>query len=527
MKKIFTILLGIIIIFLTSMPVFANSAVRWWSSGISGGVYLVGDNPIDVLQEDLIFDLGYSNNSVSAEYTLYNSSDSDIEAELVFPIGIVNGEYEKSYRYYYPEVFLNDTKLDTTTRLVTLGEKTLLDAILSLKDEYVASDYDNMKFYKCTIDLNDYDPNKTYRIDVTKGADIGGLSQSNVTYISSTYQSSPIVDITYNLEAVPYTLEEVTQYEFIKERNKLKGLKGLYDCYSEVDLYNLFVTDKLSYNRIYAAVDYKIAIPAKSSVKNKVSTNIYPGINENYSPKTLPFEYYLSPASTFNSFKNLNIKINTNNIYLVSNNLGISKVNNQNYTYEKTYNELPDFNIELETCSVYEPEKIVDNSGMVYITIICIVLSIILLPFLIAMVIISSARKTLKNDIFILLDAVLMLVTLILMLINFAKYIIIPILFSLAGVIRLVVALIIKRKNYNKAGMIIELVCAGLEIALGVLSIFNYLSIPFWGLLVIYLFDFAYIIFVRKFYKIEKNSTDETVIDEEVIENKEKVDNEE
>ena len=82
MKKFFTFILGIIVtVFFTILPASANSAIRKWTPSGAHGVYLVGDNPIDVKSENLTFDLG-SKNYVTAEYTLYNSSSENIEAEL-------------------------------------------------------------------------------------------------------------------------------------------------------------------------------------------------------------------------------------------------------------------------------------------------------------------------------------------------------------------------------------------------------------------------------------------------------------
>ena len=52
MKKFFTFILGIIVtVFFTILPASANSAIRKWTPSGAQGVYLVGDNPIDVKSE--------------------------------------------------------------------------------------------------------------------------------------------------------------------------------------------------------------------------------------------------------------------------------------------------------------------------------------------------------------------------------------------------------------------------------------------------------------------------------------------
>ena len=119
MKKFFTVLLGIIVTaFLTIIPVSANSAVKGWSSYETQGIFIMGDNPIEVSSEHLTFDFSKNDSFVTAEYNLYNSSDYDVECELVFPVGKINrynifDEYEGVY-YYYPEVFFKHGVRDST-----------------------------------------------------------------------------------------------------------------------------------------------------------------------------------------------------------------------------------------------------------------------------------------------------------------------------------------------------------------------------------------------------------------------------
>ena len=120
MKKLSIFILGIIVTFMffTIIPVSANSAVRKWSAPGVHGLYLVSDNPIDVKSENLTFDLGPSS-YVTAEYTFYNSSDSNIEAELLFPIGKLMKENESSYYTYEPTVLVNGTNLDVQIRALS------------------------------------------------------------------------------------------------------------------------------------------------------------------------------------------------------------------------------------------------------------------------------------------------------------------------------------------------------------------------------------------------------------------------
>ena len=102
MKRIGAIMILIVLLVAFTLPAYANSAPTDWAGIDSvGAVVLDKDCPIEVTKEVLTFDiaelpesyydsaedfLAYSAN-LTAEYTFYNPTDSEITATLVFPLG--------------------------------------------------------------------------------------------------------------------------------------------------------------------------------------------------------------------------------------------------------------------------------------------------------------------------------------------------------------------------------------------------------------------------------------------------------
>lgn len=110
MKRIFALLIALLLVMALSVPAEANSGPsRWSGTDASGAVVTGGDCPIVVEHEDLVFDvpefplehypsaLSYENypGQVNAEYTFLNPTDQQVEVTLVFPFGM-----EPDYAYY-------------------------------------------------------------------------------------------------------------------------------------------------------------------------------------------------------------------------------------------------------------------------------------------------------------------------------------------------------------------------------------------------------------------------------------------
>ena len=97
---------------------------------------------------------------------------------------------------------------------------------------------------------------------------------------------------------------------------------------------------------------YEIMIEPKTSITNTVTAPIYPEIDARYRPAIYNYTYLLSPASTWASFGELEIVINTP-FYITDNTIdGFTKTDN-GYTYKQ--NGLPSSELEFTLCTDKNP----------------------------------------------------------------------------------------------------------------------------------------------------------------------------
>ena len=99
---------------------------------------------------------------------------------------------------------------------------------------------------------------------------------------------------------------------------------------------------------------YEITIEPKSSITNTVTAPIYPEINGRYNPAIYTYTYLLSPASTWASFGELEIIINTP-FYITENSLDGFTKTETGYTLKR--NGLPEGELEFVLCSSENPIK--------------------------------------------------------------------------------------------------------------------------------------------------------------------------
>ena len=126
-------------------------------------------------------------------------------------------------------------------------------------------------------------------------------------------------------------------------------------------------------NSLMRWYQYEITIEPKSSITNTVTAPIYPEINGRYEPSIYTYTYLLSPASTWASFGELEVVINTP-FYITENSLeGFTKTDT-GYTLKR--NGLPEGELEFVLCSSENPIRpISPYFDMVWIIIgaICVV----------------------------------------------------------------------------------------------------------------------------------------------------------
>ena len=107
-------------------------------------------------------------------------------------------------------------------------------------------------------------------------------------------------------------------------------------------------------NSLMRWYQYEITIEPKSSITNTVTAPIYPEINGRYEPSIYTYTYLLSPASTWASFGELEVVINTP-FYITENSLeGFTKTDT-GYTLKR--NGLPEVELEFVLCSSENPIK--------------------------------------------------------------------------------------------------------------------------------------------------------------------------
>lgn len=362
MKKFlsfFTILFSLFAIF-SFVSANANSAIRKIQTN-SYGLINVKDNPIEVLKEDLIFDLYSNSATVSAEYTFHNQSDDDITAELLFPVGIAN--LNGIAQVYSPSVYVNSSKIETKMRLMPLREYKIVDNLKDLSDDYSETILDNYIIYKCeltnpsNVNFTDLRISGGYILSDLYSIDFDELNSyldNSSTQLTSTYaQKSFYVlakgeyTITSDNGSVEYSTTLSSKQELVKDyfTGNSTLYRDLYEYYEDVDVYNIYVyqgSTEMKYLELCAVIDYNIDIAANSDCVNKVTTNMEYIENNAYKSTVYEIDYYVSPARTFRSFKNLNIYLNTD-MYLIDSTVDF--VDQKDGTYKISYEELIDNDI--------------------------------------------------------------------------------------------------------------------------------------------------------------------------------------
>lgn len=117
------------------------------------------------------------------------------------------------------------------------------------------------------------------------------------------------------------------------------------------DMYNID-NERMKFNLMYW-YQYNVTVPSKRTVTNKVVAPLYPDVNMDYSPAKYTYEYLLSPASSWASFANLDVIINTTS-YMLSNSLdGFTKTDNG---YTAHFDTLPNGELKFALCDDENPK---------------------------------------------------------------------------------------------------------------------------------------------------------------------------
>ena len=520
---------------------YANSAPKKIYVPGSYGVINVDDNPIDVVKEDLTFDIFGTSASVTAEYTFHNDSNDDIVAELLFPIGYAANINENPYSYN-PEVYINSTKLDTKMRLMPYNGD-IIDSLYKLSDDYEKSVLDEYNIYYYEMKNDD---NTSHTVSINGGYfisnyvqnynDIKDIINGNYEYLNFRNYFFVLAKGEYNLTiddgSIEYSVRESNKQEFARKlvNEKSNDFNKLYDYYDEVDVYNLFVLN-YSVGKALAVIDYNIEISANSNCINKVKTNMQYYINTKYGSPVYQFKYYVSPASKFKSFKNLNVYLNTD-MYIIKNNIKLAK--QKDGSFKVSYNELINKEIELALSydkSVKSKFNSVDIGKIISTLFALLAMLVIILPLLLLLIlgivalIIAKKKKKLKNNVFHCIGTISLYLASALSLISiygdlFTKLILFVFILTIISLVLGIVQLIFDTKKYRYQAIIFDsvilaLICITIGIELWALNLITIAAI----MIILYLFNLAYLFFKPKFLKNKENIIDtqeELKIDNEI-----------
>ena len=322
-------------------------------------------NPYYYEEEDFI---AYSGR-VTAEYHFYNPSDMTVTATLAFPFGEM-----PDYAYAFEEIeatnrdiSVNGEAIEAKLRYTfTSGGFNLERDIARLSDEYLSDDRlspeTTVTIYKWNIgevnteykqatniatDIKAGDSSRIYYFEGQSGghkqkdgdfriADWANGKDSILLYVIGEpltdlptwkfYQDGRCKDGEEISGSVSYkgcesmTLLDMAMATYDSER----GIPEVdwYNClYSELtsddgkyDEYNIALLDGYSsryYRSLMRWYQYEISLEPGERIVNSVSAPMYSGIDMSYTPTVYEYTYLLSPASTWKSFGDIDITINT------------------------------------------------------------------------------------------------------------------------------------------------------------------------------------------------------------------------
>lgn len=428
-KRIFTVFITVFMLFNMGVTAFANAGPSVWYGADSASVVIMDDCPLIVEKEILTFDIyqkpyeyfeGLQENAeqytdkFTAQYTFYNPTDTDITAQLAFPLGMVPDYINMKIDTEKYTVSVDNKEIEKEIRYTNSDQYYVFDyrkEAVKLIDGYMPDDFfsPDMTVTKYTL-VPHTDEEIDYHREMRMEWD-GNISDKTriipMGFDSFKWEEGQKAEIASGLlrkhnaviYAVGQPLEKFPEYKFYdshkdnakqidgyveikEEKTTLENLLvGLFADFSgnlnieSKDLYNMFIchiseskdyyeklgiihTDSFyTYNHVCWYL-YEITVPAGQSVVNTVTAPVYPDVNVNYTPHKCDYTYLLSPAKEWADFKDIEININTPFYMLETNQSGFEKTET-GYIYKGV--GLPDGELEFTLCESETPQKD-DNS---------------------------------------------------------------------------------------------------------------------------------------------------------------------
>lgn len=428
-KRSFIIFAMIVMFFANSLQVSANSMPAYWEAVALEGVTFYEENcPIEVKSERLIFNIkdflkeDYRSieafqkygSTVSAEYTFYNPTNTDITAKLMFPMGQLpdNALYiemeDNIWQYDLDKysIWADDKVVEKDVRHMYMGENAVFDAKKALgeiKNDYVGDDFfsPDLPVTQYTYKVENLNEDEWYYLDADMAVPdeqentrylfphINVLGTRNgKRYVNDTlFSDESYIIYVFGENKEPVIDVELREYE---ETEKTEGRLVIDETQSmtfaefvqlqnderyqisEIDWYNIAVTlmnknvagedliqgsEYMSqdlYTRLIRWYEYEVSISAKETITNTVTAPIYPAYDQVEAPNRYKYIYYLSPAKEWRKFGDFTVEIHSP-FYLNTSNIGEFEKTAEGYRYER--DGLPDSELEFVMSKTSDPDN--------------------------------------------------------------------------------------------------------------------------------------------------------------------------
>ncbi|MBE6789110.1 MAG: hypothetical protein E7539_05520 [Ruminococcaceae bacterium] len=386
--------------------------------------------------------------SVTAQYTFKNPADYDVTATLAFPFGVL-----PSYTYF-DDFAIDFEKYDVTVNGGKIGKKqrhTLFTGYeyfdykeegKKLRDSYVEDDFFSpdlpVKVYvyevngiddslfsayisasfsedgeKTRIMVSDCWGHEYKNNKVHTGLNVENKSSVYVYAIGEDIKNLPEWKM-YHDSSKEVQVEGGSVDLLFTDDRTFKDIATMFHLeettnVTEVDWYNATVDylNSQTFDEFFLGSDidikftpynfmrwyeYEIEIGAGEKLLNTVTAPLYPTINEGYEPAVYEYNYLLSPAKSWSSFKDLDIEINTP-FYLINSNLGGFEKDVESYTL--FLNSLPKDELNFTLCSEKDPEEIRIPIYVPYeiLVLAVIIMAAIILVLVIVVIVLIVKRK--------------------------------------------------------------------------------------------------------------------------------------
>ena len=424
-------------------PVFAFTPAHRYEYGVSGADILTPDEDsvLAVESEKLTFNvpdfpkygssLSDYQSTVTAEYNFVNTSDSTVNTLMALPIGVSWNHYKDLSE---PEIKVDGVSVTLQTRHTMGNYRYYADSVKYICDDYYSDGFytPDMEVtrYRLTVEtsssgyrlIGDVDCGDGARFITWLGTDerivkyldkgknnldvyvVGDTADFNCVWRFEKWEKHLFSGGDYVHSDVTFPIRESVETTTLKEL--IVSYRPQDSAVSEMDWYNGYVSwfgkqkeisecELASHgdSQFLAWYTYEVQVEPNGRFTSTVTAPLLPSVDSDYSPAVYNYEYYLSPAASWQSFGTLEIEIKTD-YYLTSHSLSF-KESDGGYSVKldrRTKTEL-----EFSLCTEYDPKYTGDRLSVGGFTILLVVLIIgeivTLGPVIFAIVYLVKSRK--------------------------------------------------------------------------------------------------------------------------------------